>query len=125
MLQREFVHHYAGFSDRGADKFSYCYVRIYAPTVASEGLPVVIVSDAPDSEGTSTTNLIEQIAAEVLLQYLPEQDGLVPPFWLIDHYPDRQPSGPGARYHQDFYKEEFSIVTFDSWVVRVQWTGMQ
>lgn len=93
----------------------WCYVRIYAPTEASGGLPVVILTDA---DGPSVTNTVEQLAAEVLYRYLPQQDGAVPPFVLVEHYPDRQPRGAEARWHNPYMGETFDLVTFDSWRLR-------
>ena len=50
---------------------SACRVRLYLPDAAEPGeilgdAPVVIVSELPDNPGTSVTNAIEQIAAEVM-----------------------------------------------------------
>jgi hypothetical protein len=53
-----------------------CRVSIYAGTEASLHLPVVIVTNPNDNQGPSVTNTIEQIAAEILTHYLPQQDGL-------------------------------------------------
>jgi hypothetical protein len=85
MLLRDVEHAYrslAGFEGR-------CRVRIYAPTAASDGLPIVLLTELEGrNPGPSITNEVEQIAAEVLSRYLPEQDGAEPPFLLVEHYPD-------------------------------------
>src|SRR6059058_2123619 len=52
--------------------------RIYAPTAASSGLPIVLLGELASNPGPSITNKVEQIAAEVLSRYLPEQDGAEP-----------------------------------------------
>jgi len=62
-----------------------CRVRVFA--AASGGLPVVILSELASNDGPSVTNTVEQLAAEILSRYLPEQDGLEPPFVLLEHYP--------------------------------------
>jgi hypothetical protein len=53
-----------------------------------------------------------------LIRYLPEQDGLAPPFVLVEHYPDRQPRGAEARWHDPFFGETFDLVGFDRWSPR-------
>jgi hypothetical protein len=90
LLMREHDHVYRDWKNAEG----HCQVRIYAGTKQSDQLPIVIVSEAADNDGPSITNTIEQIAAEVLLRYLPGQDGLEPPVVLVEHYPDRQPARP-------------------------------
>jgi hypothetical protein len=80
-----------------------CRVSIFAGTPASCGLPVVILADANHNVSPSITNAMEQIAAEVLSRYLPDQDGIEPPCVLIAHYPDRRPRGPEALFHDRFF----------------------
>lgn len=101
----------------------HCRVRIYHATEASGYLPVVIVTNPNDNDGPSVTNTIEQLGAEILSRYLPEQDGLEPPFVLIEHYPDRQPRGVDARWHDPFFAETFDLLTFETWSPRPRWTG--
>jgi len=98
----------------------HCRVRIYAGTGASGHLPTVILTEPNNNDGPSVTNTIEQIAAEVLTRYLPEQDGLEPAFLLVEHYPDRQPRGVHARYHDDFFGETFDLVMFERWSPRLR-----
>jgi hypothetical protein len=100
-----------------------CHVRIYHATEASGHLPVVIVTDPNDNDGPSVTNTIEQLGAEILSRYLPDQDGLDPPFVLVEHYPDRQPRGVEARWHDPFFGETFDVVTFKTCSPRPRWTG--
>jgi hypothetical protein len=104
---------------------AHCQVRIYAGTERSQHLPVVILTELADNDGPSITNTVEQIAAEVLIRYLPEQDGLAPPqdglappFVLVERYPDRQPRGVEARWHDPFFGETFDLVTLDRWSPR-------
>jgi hypothetical protein len=99
----------------------FCEVHIFEPTTRSGGLPVVILTEPNDNHGPSVTNTLEQIAAEVLARYLPEQDGLEPPCLLVEHYPDRQPRRHHARYHDKFFGETFDLVSFASWRRVLRW----
>ena len=92
-----------------------CVVRVYAATQASGGLPVVILTEPNNNPGPSVTNALQRLAAEVVRSYLPQQDGAEPPCVLVEHYPDRQPRGRAARYHDPFFGETFDLVTFASW----------
>jgi hypothetical protein len=115
MLLRDTAHVYrrlAGIEGR-------CRVRIYAPTVASGGLPVVLLTELPSNTGPSVTNEVEQIAAEVLSRYLPEQDGAEPPFALVEHYPDT-----GCR-RDELAAEHFDLVTFAHYAGRPRWSIQQ
>jgi hypothetical protein len=100
-----------------------CHVSIFAGTPASCGLPVVILTEPNDNAGPSITNSIEQLAADVLSRYLPEQDGLEPPCVFIEHYPDRQPRGPEALFHDPFFGETFDQVTFERWWPKLRRVG--
>jgi len=71
---------------KGAD--GVCRIRVFAPTEASGGLPVVILSELASNHGPSITNTAEQLAAEIATRYLPEMDGLEPPATFVEHYPD-------------------------------------
>jgi hypothetical protein len=106
---------------KGAHGF--CRVRIYAATEASGGLPIVVLTEPNENTGPSVTNTLEQLAAEILVRYLGQQDGLEPPFVLVEHYPDRQPRGARARWHDPFFGEVFALVTFASWSLRPRWAG--
>src|SRR4051812_37981570 len=94
-----------------------CRVRIFAGTDASGQLPAVL-TEPNDNDGSSVTNTVEQIAPEVLLRYLPQQDGLAPAFVLIEHHPDRQPLGNEGRWHDPFFSETFDLVSFERWSLR-------
>ena len=74
---------------------SACRVRLYLPDAAEPGetlddVPVVIVSEIPDNPGTSVTNAIEQIAAEVMDAHRFAM-GRAPVF--VEHYPPRAAGG--------------------------------
>jgi len=86
---------------------SACRVRLYMPDEEGEALgdaPVAIVSELADNPGTSVTNAIEQLTAEVM-----DVHGLgrVPVF--VEHYP---PEATGGR------EETFDLVVFAHHEVR-------
>jgi hypothetical protein len=90
------IHTYPGFF--GAE--SRCRIRIYRPPGFP---PVVLASELPENPGTSITNLVEQLAAEVLGRYLDERRGYLRPLIWVEHYP---PRAEGAR------DETWDLVTF-------------
>ena len=102
-LTQDYVHAFRGPSGvRSA-----CRVRLYLPDQEGEALgdaPVVIVSELPDNPGTSVTNAIEQLAAEVMDAHDLES---VPVF--VEHYP---PAATGGR------EETFDLVAEDHHEVR-------
>ena len=84
---------------------SACRVRLYLPDTTEQGetlgdAPVVIVSELPVNPGTSVTNAIEQIAAEIMDAHVLAL-GCVPIF--VEHYPP-EASGRG--------EETFDLVVF-------------
>ena len=125
MSLRRFIERHEYTAGNGFD--GWCEVRIYDATPESGGLPIVMLTEPPydvDS-GPSVTNTVEQLAAEVLTRYLGEQDGLEPPFVLVEHYPDRQRQNPRARYHDPLFGESFDLVTFASWKRRRRWVVLR
>jgi len=84
-----------------------CRIRVFAPTAASDGLPVVIVTELDSNDGPSVTNTVEQLGAEILSRYVPEMDGAEPAFVLVEHYPDS-----GCRRDPQLGAEHFDLVTF-------------
>jgi hypothetical protein len=90
---------------------SACRVRLYLPDVSEPGetledAPVVIVSELPDNPGTSVTNAIEKIAAEVMDAHRFAM-GRAPVF--VEHYPPRVTGGRD---------ETFDLVVFAHHEVR-------
>jgi len=86
---------------------SACRVRLYLPNEEGEALgnaPVVVVSELADNPGTSITNAIEQLAAEVMDSHAL---GCVPVF--VEHYP---PEATGGR------EETFDLVVFADHEIR-------
>jgi hypothetical protein len=112
-------------SPTGKGAAGFCRVRVFVGTEASGSLPIVVLTEPNENPGPSVTNTIEQLGAEVLARYLPEQDGLEPPFVLIEHYPDRQPRGIDARWHDPFFDETFDLVTFAHCSPRPRWAGLR
>lgn len=104
-LIEDYVHAFRGPSGvRSA-----CRVRLYLPDMAKPGealddAPLVIVSELADNPGTSVTNAIEQIAAEVMDSHDLRR---VPVF--VEHYP---PESTGGR------EETFDLVVFAHCEVR-------
>ena len=82
-LTRDYIHAFRGPTGiRSA-----CRIRLYLPDTEDKILddaPVVIVSELPDNPGTSVTNAIEQIAAEVMDAHSLALE-CVPVF--VEHYP--------------------------------------
>jgi len=90
-----------------------CRVRVFA--AAAGELPIVILTELSTNDGPSVTNSVEQLAAEILTRYLGEQDGLEPPFALVEHYPDT-----GCR-RDHLGAEHFDLVTFAHYRPRAHW----
>ena len=81
---------------------SACRVRLYLPDVSEPGetledAPVVIVSELPDNPGTSVTNAIEKIAAEVMDAHRFAM-GRAPVF--VEHYPPIVTGGRDETFEQ-------------------------
>src|SRR5919202_487716 len=113
MLLRDTEHAYRSLAGIGGR----CRLRTYAPTAASGGLPIVLLGELASNPGPAITNEVEQIAAEVLSRYLPEQDGAEPPFLLVEHYP-----AAGCRRNA-LAAEHFDLVTFAHHAARPRfWT---
>lgn len=96
-LIEDYIHAFRGPSGvRSA-----CRVRLYMPGEEGESFgdaPVAIVSELANNPGTSVTNAIEQIAAEVMGAHTLTR---VPVF--VEHYP---PESTGGR------EETFDLVVF-------------
>jgi hypothetical protein len=96
-LTEDYIHGFRGPSSvRSA-----CRVRLYMPDEEDEAFgdaPVVIVSELANNPGTSVTNAIEHIAAEVMDALTPTR---VPVF--VEHYPLEATGGS---------EETFDLVVF-------------
>ena len=106
---QDYIHQYFGYwSDGGR-----CRVRIYDRGAM---IPVIVLTELPNNHNTSVTNLIENIAAEVVLEQEIEHgerySDADPPFVLIEHYPDRY---PGSTFRDSIFAEHFDLVTFRSY----------
>jgi hypothetical protein len=106
-LSEDYIHAFRG----PTGLCSACRLRLYLPDAAEQGeafgdAPVVIVSELPDNLGTSVTNAIEQIAAEVMdaHRFAP---GRAPVF--VEHCPPRATGGRD---------ETFDLVVFAHYEVR-------
>lgn len=101
----EMIHKYEGVNGSKA----HCGVQIFE---GRDGTPIVVLSEAPDSEG-SVDVLVECIAAEVLETLLPTRIGQTHPFYCIEHYPREEASALG---------ETFDLVTFERSSPVLRWT---
>jgi hypothetical protein len=96
-LTEDYIHAFRG----PAGARSACRVRLYVPDEEDEAFgdaPVVIVSELANNSGTSVTNAIEQIAAEVMDTLTPTR---IPIF--VEHYPPEATGGS---------EETFDLVVF-------------
>ena len=88
----DYVHHYRGYwSDGGR-----CRIRIYHEDGRA---PVVICSQPLDNPNTSVTNMVEYLAAEVIVNH-----NLPAPLVWVEHYPEHEGE-----------IGEYSLVGFTSW----------
>lgn len=83
--------------------------------------PIVIATELPDNQGTSITNMAEQLAAEINVRYLGGRVGepAAPMVW-IEHYLCRCPYAKRG-LHELFTCESYSVVTFGSSVINEVW----
>ena len=85
-----------------------CRVRIYRP----EGFPpVVIATELPESRSISITNIVEELAVEVLMRYLEDRLDQERPFVWIEPYP--APTDGGVRE-----ADTYDLVAFPDYGVR-------
>lgn len=84
---------------------SSCRVRVF-PGAA----PIVVMTETGDNEGTSITNAVETVAAQVCDFYNLDAQSAV----FIEHYPDRRGELKRARKIPDpIFEEHFDAVTFE------------
>jgi len=104
-LTHDFRHSYRGYYHDGG----ICGVRIYQDVDRPGTPPVLVLTELPENDNTSITNLIEVLTAELIAAYLPsalETDELPV---VVEHYP--------VRGH---LSEHYDRVTFDSWRPRIE-----
>ena len=120
---RDYDYEYAGYHP-GAE--STCRVRIYESQDGRSEAPVIVLTQPLPPSGTSLTNLIEAIAAEVVVTNLDHRlpsnawaDRLArrrPPFRVVEHYSKGYPDW--FDYEGDRAGEHFAIVAFSSYRVQ-------
>jgi len=76
----DYRHHYRGYFAAGA----VCRVRIFQPAGRQ---PVLLVTQLPENDGTSVTNMAEYLAAELLLRHFPLLADHPDPVAYVEHYP--------------------------------------
>jgi hypothetical protein len=92
-----------------------CRIRIFE---ADSKTPVVVCSELDENTNTSTTNMVEYLAAEVIARHFPHRlEELEPVIWL-EHYPARRDERRQVKGRSDFDR-----VVFASWAPRVEWLG--
>ncbi|HEV2416444.1 MAG TPA: hypothetical protein VGX94_01435 [Terriglobia bacterium] len=89
------IHRHRGWNTDGGQ----CGLEIFDPL---DGVPVIVLTQLPWNANTSVTNMIETLAAEVALEYLPERECSRPAFRAVEH-----------SYEWLTGDELFSMVTFD------------
>ncbi|HEX5481678.1 MAG TPA: hypothetical protein VFZ08_03530 [Terriglobia bacterium] len=72
------IHHYRGWNAGSGQ----CGLEIFEPR---DGVPVIVLTELPWNTNTSVTNMIEILAAEVALEYLPDRRRSRPAFRVIEH----------------------------------------
>lgn len=72
------IHHYWGWNAGSGQ----CGLEIFDPP---DGVPVIVLTQLPWNANTSVTNMVEILAAEVALEYLPDRRRSRPAFRLIEH----------------------------------------
>ena len=94
-----------------------CRLRLYQ---RGEETPVLVISELPENESTSVTNMMEHLAPEAIRDVRPERFEHLEPVVLIEHYPEiRDPRG------QIVHEETWDRVSFASWAPRKVWIGGQ
>ncbi len=101
-LTHDYVHRYRGYYEDGA----VCRVRIFRPAGL---LPVLLVTELPENQNTSVTNMAEYLAADLLIRHFSAQKpGAPAPVWYVEHYPHAPEDArrPG---------NSFDVVAFARW----------
>ncbi len=107
----DYTHHYQGIWRDGGR----CRIEIYVPEAGeAERHPVVVAIELDGNEGSSVTNVVEYLAAEIVARHFPhlldkDAEGGQPVVWL-EHYPPQH----GA-------PTEYDRVTFAPWRIRAAW----
>jgi len=100
-LTTDYVYDYAGYSNCE----SRCRVRIYDGPDQS---PVFLVEELQDNPGTSITNMVEYLAAELATRHCPQRLEEPEPFRWIERYPRTERERRRGML-------EYSLVTFASY----------
>lgn len=119
----DYDYEYAGFHPGGEASVR---VRIYEDLDNHGQAPVIVLSQKYPPGGVSITNLIEAVAAEVVISELPEllpqsrrearRALRKPPFHVVKHYSEGHPYG--GRHAGDGDDEDTSIVTFSDYRIQ-------
>jgi hypothetical protein len=84
-----------------------CGVRLYR---LADGRALFLLTELPENENTSITNMSEYLVAEVALHFLKRWDvharPEAPPFLVVEHYPADDP------YSDIFSHDRYALVTY-------------
>ena len=84
---------------------SHCRARVFGAGAA----PVVLLTELADNDGTSVTNGVETIAAQLCDFYRLDGADVV----VVEHYPDsRTPVERAANLRDPIFQERFAAVNF-------------
>src|SRR5918993_4176098 len=89
-LTHDYTHRYRGLWTEGG----VCRVRVYD---APDATPVIVVTELPENENTSITNLMEYLAAELIAKHFPHRFDYPEPAIVVEHYPPPEGGTYGLR----------------------------
>jgi hypothetical protein len=113
----DYVYNHRGFWDE--EPHARCRVRFID---RGDAPPILLLSEPPDNESTSVTNMIEVLAAELIAKHCPArfESTDTPPVIVIEHYPP-EPTRPHGRRKAGSY----DLVSFARWTPRPARSGAQ
>lgn len=92
-----------------------CRVRVYEAPGAT---PVLLVTELPENENTSVTNMAEYLAAELIARHFPHRFEDAEPVIWVEHYP--QGRGQRETYDRVIFASYVPMPCFSSGVWRVR-----
>jgi hypothetical protein len=108
---QDYQHHFRGNWTEGG----ICRIRVFE---ADARPPVIICSELEENTNTSTTNMVEYRAAEVIARHFPYRLEYPEPVIWLEHYPGQRDARRQVKGRSDFDR-----VVFESWAPRTEWLG--